>query len=145
MPVVVWMVVIFTASTDLMSAQHTSRIIGPFLQWLIPEITVGSIAALQLFSRKLAHLTEYAILGALLLRGLRKSSSKLASKSLGGVAFIVAAVFAASDEFHQSFVASRTGSSHDILIDTMGAALGLGIYWFFLLRRPLTIPQAKRA
>ena len=55
MPVFAWMLVIFTASTDLMSAEHTSRFIGPFLRWLAPEISAGAIAVVLLVVRHLSH------------------------------------------------------------------------------------------
>jgi len=51
------------------------------------------------------------------------------------VALVVAAIYAAFDEFHQSFVPSRTASAHDVAIDIGGAVVGLAIYWAFALRR----------
>lgn len=134
MPVIVWMVVIFTASTDLMSAEHTSRFIAPFLRWLAPGISAGAILAVQFFVRKLAHLTEYAILGALLWRALRESFATLTNRAVVGGAFLIAAIFAVSDEFHQSFVASRTASPPDVLIDACGAAAGLMGCWLIVQR-----------
>src|SRR5438046_10605999 len=68
LPALIWLGVIFLASTDLMSAEHTSRFLGPFLRWLKPDVTADAIAKVQLFLRKVAHLTEYAILAALLWR-----------------------------------------------------------------------------
>ena len=117
LPVLVWMIFIFVGSTDLLSAEHTSRFIGPFLRWFSPDVSDTTIASVQLVVRKCAHLTEYAILAALLFRALR----------MFGVALLVAAVYAALDEFHQSFVASRTASPWDVGVDCVGAALGLVI------------------
>ena len=134
LPVVAWMLLIYIASTDLMSAQHTSRFIGPFLRWLNPEISLEAIRTVQFAVRKTAHVVEYAILAALLVRALH-----------GGVralqwwhplaAFAIAGTFAAFDEFHQSFVASRTGSPQDVLLDGSGAALGALIAWWMIARR----------
>jgi VanZ family protein len=45
------------------------------------------------------------------------------------LAFVLAVISAALDEFHQSFVASRTGSAWDVIIDCFGALAGLVIYW----------------
>lgn len=123
LPVLLWMVFIFIGSTDLMSAEQTSRFIGPFLRWFAPDISPETIASIQLFVRKFAHLTEYAILSALLLRALRQHL--LAARS---VAFVLAALYAVVDEFHQSFVPSRTGSPWDVVTDSIGALLGLVIY-----------------
>ena len=44
-------------------------------------------------------------------------------------AFVVAVAFAASDEWHQSFVPSRQGSAWDVLLDSGGAVLGLFVLW----------------
>lgn len=123
LPVLLWMVFIFIGSTDLMSAEHTSRFIGPFLRWFAPDITDAAIVSIQFFVRKCAHVMEYAILSALLLRALRQHL--LAARS---VAFVLAALYAVLDEFHQSFVPSRTGSPWDVVTDSIGAILGLVIY-----------------
>ena len=52
----------FFGSTDLMSAEHTSRILTPLLRWWNPDISPAAIAQVHFFVRKAAHLTEYAIL-----------------------------------------------------------------------------------
>jgi VanZ family protein len=123
LPVVVWMVFIFIGSTDLLSAEHTSRYIGPFLRWFAPNVSDATIASIQLVVRKCAHLTEYAILAALFYRALR-----LHGKRALGIAFLLSAIYAALDEFHQSFVASRTGTPYDVMFDCAGAIIGLAIY-----------------
>ena len=133
-PVLLWMLVIFAASSDLGSAEHTSRFLIPFLLWLTPDISPATLAAVQLSIRKAAHLTEYAILGALLLRAVTVPSGR-PRWQYAAVAIALAGAFAAMDEFHQTFVQSRTGSPHDVLIDISGAALGLTIWWLFIRRR----------
>jgi VanZ family protein len=120
LPVLAWMIFIFVGSTDFLSAAHTSRFIGPFLRWFSPEISDATIGSIQLIVRKCGHLTEYAILAALLCRALRQSAA--------WIAFSVAALYAAVDEFHQSFVTSRTGSPWDVVVDCIGALIGLVIY-----------------
>ena len=140
LPVLVWMALIFTASTDLMSANQTSRFIGPFLRWLIPEISADTVVTVQMFVRKFAHLAEYAIFGALLLRALQG----IAPGRAWVTAFLIAAVCAVVDEFHQSFVASRTGSPVDVMIDTCGALLGLAVYGFFARKARLRRERATR-
>ena len=131
LPVLVWMIFIFIGSTDLLSAAHTSRFIGPFIRWFAPDVSEATIASIQVVVRKLAHLTEYAILAALLYRGLRFYGERSF-----GAAFIIAALYAAFDEFHQSFVASRTASPWDVMIDCIGAMIGLGLCVFFRRRSP---------
>jgi VanZ family protein len=65
--------------------------------------------------RKLAHLAEYAILGALVYRAARSVSS----------AVLLSSAYAATDEIHQAFVAGRHGSPLDWLIDTAAVVLGV--------------------
>jgi VanZ family protein len=123
LPAIAWMILIFAGSTDLLSADHTSRFIGPFLRWFAPHVSDATIASIQLVVRKCAHLTEYAILAALFYRALRLPRER------GLVlAFFFAAICAVLDEFHQSFVASRTASPWDVTIDGVGALIGLVVY-----------------
>jgi VanZ family protein len=130
LPVLAWMIFIFVGSTDLLSAVHTSRFIGPFLRWFAPDISDATIASIQLIVRKCGHFTEYAFLAALLYRALRQYRERAI-----GLALIVAAIYAALDEFHQSFVASRTGSLWDVTIDCLGAFIGVLLFMFFSRHR----------
>ena len=70
--VAAWMGVIFIFSTDHFSGAQTSRFIGPILKWIMPTISVESIANVQLFVRKTGHLAEYGILSILICRALAK-------------------------------------------------------------------------
>jgi VanZ family protein len=94
-PVVLWAGVIFGLSS-------------------IPSLSSG-LGTWDEVLRKGAHLTEYAILGALLLR------------ALGSVvpAFGLGILYAASDELHQNFVRGRHPSPFDVAFDACGLALGL--------------------
>jgi VanZ family protein len=127
LPVLAWMIFIFMGSTDLLSAEHTSRFIGPFLRWFVPDLSDATIASIQLVVRKGAHLTEYAILAVLLYRALHQDHRRIGKAFI--VCFLIAAGYAALDELHQAFVASRTGSPWDVMIDCIGALLGVVIYW----------------
>jgi VanZ family protein len=133
MPVIAWMSLIFIASTNLMSAQHTSRFIGPFLRWIAPHISIENIQAVQFLARKAAHVTEYAILAALSLRAFSSGERRL-HRSHVIFAVSIAGTCAAIDEFHQSFVASRTGAVGDVMIDISGAVLGAAICWMVINR-----------
>ena len=128
LPVFIWLGVIFAGSTDIFSTEQTSRYLLPFLRWLDPQISISTIATIHFALRKLGHLTEYAVLAALLWRALRSARNLRAKMSTLFVGVWVAcAIIAASDEFHQSFLASRTASLHDVLTDSLGAAIGLAI------------------
>src|ERR1035437_5873862 len=131
-PLLVWMLVIFSASGDGMSFQHSSRIIGPFVRWLFPHLSDEAVHATVVFARKCAHLTEYAVLALLLWRVLRRPAEPKVPSwrwSHAGLALALAALYAATDEIHQTFVPSRQGSVWDVLLDTTGAALGLLCLW----------------
>jgi VanZ family protein len=131
LPVVIWMAVIFSASADAKSVQR-SRFIAPILHWLFPRISEETISLIVLIARKCAHLTVYAIMGLLFWRALRqpvKSDPRPWSWPQAGWAVLFVALYAASDEFHQSFVPSRDASVRDVVIDTIGAMLGMLFLW----------------
>jgi VanZ family protein len=94
LPPIVWMGVIFA-----FSAQSD---LSSGLSWDFPL-------------RKAAHMTEYGILWWLLQRALGESRRALAAA--------VAIAYAATDEFHQTFVSGRHGTPVDVLIDTAGIAI----------------------
>jgi VanZ family protein len=125
MPVIAWMILIFMGSSDVLSAEHTSRFIVPLLRWLDPQISFATIVAIHITIRKLGHFTEYAILALLLWRALHGTFSTVKGIMLTGLTFLVAAGFAASDEFHQSFVPTRTASPRDVMIDCFGALVAV--------------------
>jgi VanZ family protein len=126
LPVLIWLGVIFVGSTDLMSAEHTSRFLVPFLLWLKPNISVETVGLIQFCVRKAAHLTEYGILALLLCRAVFRGTNLKWSMSILCVnIWIVCVLVAAGDEFHQSFVESREASPWDVMIDAGGAIFGL--------------------
>ena len=126
LPLLIWGSVIFVGSTNLMSAEHTSRFVVPFLLWLKPGMSPQTIWVTLVAVRKCAHVVEYAVLALLLWRALR-NTAVLGAKMLVvfGAILLGCALFAASDEFHQTFVKSRTPSVRDVLLDIAGAILGL--------------------
>ena len=126
LPVLIWMGLIFSASTDNFSSEHTSRFIEPLLRWLFHgRLSADTIGLIHFLIRKLAHLTEYAILAVLLWNALRLSAAGASMRRLCGLAVLGSTLYAASDEFHQSFVPGREATVRDVLIDTAGATAGL--------------------
>jgi VanZ family protein len=113
LPVIVWAAVIFTFSS-------------------IPSLGTG-LGVWDTILRKGAHMTEYAILGLLLLRALGRELP----------AFAMGIAYAISDEIHQHFVRGRHASPIDALIDTVGLAIGI-----FLVSRLLQtrlVPGTRHA
>jgi len=128
------MAVIFTASSDTHSYQHSSRLLAPLLHWLFPHIADNTVDWLVLLARKGAHLTVYAILALLLWRALRRpvrNDPRPWSHRQAGLAIGCVFLYAASDEFHQLFVPTRTAHVTDVLIDTTGGTVALLVLWQF--------------
>jgi VanZ family protein len=132
LPPLGWGTLIFIGSTNVLSAEHTSRFLIPLLHWLWPTISSAMIVEIHFALRKLGHLTEYGVLAALLWRALRLSIGNASRARVASIALALAAAFAASDEFHQSFIPSRTAAPSDVLIDCCGAALAIAICWRML-------------
>jgi VanZ family protein len=133
LPVLIWMIVIFGASADSKSYQHSSLLVEPLLRWLFPHMPQPEIETIHHVFRKCCHLAEYAILGLLVFRALAHSRTELSPWSwprVGGTLLIVF-LYASSDEFHQSFVPMRTPLFSDVCIDTVGGAIGLLVAWLY--------------
>ena len=125
LPLLIWLVVISLASSDEFSASNTSRIIGPLVLWLFPNTSADTLATIHFMVRKLAHLSEYAVLGVLAARGFRGSTHPTLRRHWFLAAFLLVAIYSLLDEFHQIFVPSRTASFTDSLIDMTGGLAAL--------------------
>jgi VanZ family protein len=140
LPPLLWMAVMFTASGDAKSYEHSSLLVEPFLHWLFPHMTQEHVETIHHIFRKCCHVAEYAVLALLLLRALRQMAGKDApswSWCRAGLVLGLVFVCAASDEFHQRFVHSRTSLVSDVFIDTAGGAISLiAIGIVRLYRRP---------
>jgi VanZ family protein len=124
-PLVLWIGVIALGSSGNLSAANTSRLIRPLLLWLIPDITEASLLQVHVVVRKLAHFTEYAILALLAARAFLSSSNEKLRRGWYTAAFALVGVCALLDEYHQSFLDSRTGTIYDSLLDMSGGATAL--------------------
>lgn len=125
LPLVVWLVFISVASSDSFSANNTSRIIGPVVLWLFPNTTPETLAVVHFIVRKIAHFTEYAILAFLAARAFRTSPRPALANRWVLAAFALVIVYALLDEYHQTFVPSRTASIYDSFIDMTGGLVTL--------------------
>ena len=130
LPAVLWAAVIFFASTDTFSSYNTGMIIEPALRWLFPLLSANAVEQLHFLIRKCAHFTEYFIFFLLLYRGIRAGRNGW-HWSWAGAAWFIAAAYACLDEIHQSFVASRTASAWDSLLDSTGALFALVVLFLF--------------
>ncbi len=137
-----WMVMIFQMSaapmveSDAMSSGLSSIICGIF----IPGFEDMSLAqqkeimdGLSYPVRKMAHFTEYTILGMLLFSDFQLAVHFTRAFS-AYAAFFTAALYAVSDEIHQLFVSGRSGQVSDVLLDAGGAAFGAAIGYFLIFK-----------
>ncbi|MBO0696575.1 MAG: VanZ family protein [Verrucomicrobia bacterium] len=146
LPLLLWLSVIFIGSTDLMSAEHTSRFIVPFLRWLKPDISPQTVASIHVIIRKGAHLSEYAVLALLLLRAaIRMTNPNVPMLVLCAIVWVACVFVAVTDELHQTFVQSRGAAATDVLIDSVGALLGLLIGAAFARKRSTNVRKATAA
>lgn len=123
LPPAIWTCVILLASFDPFSASHS----GPLLETIINAIVghplpPAQFDAVHFLVRKAAHLTEYGILSALLFRAARGERPQWKMR-WSAVAVLLAAIVASLDEWHQTFVPSRTGKLSDVFIDTACATV----------------------
>ena len=140
-PLVLWMALIFLASTSLMSATNTSLIVRPLVLWLSPHASEATINFIHLIVRKGGHFTEYAVLALLAARAFKTSSQELFRDHWFLAAVLLVVVYSLSDEFHQSFVPSRTASIYDSMLDSLGGLVALVICSLFGRDRVPTPPR----
>lgn len=104
----------------------------------IPGLRYSSNNVEEVILRKGAHFTEYSILALLIFRiFFRYHNFSFAKATLG--AFFVSGLFAVSDEFHQTFVAGRSGEIHDVFYDTLSIALILELMSFFKTKKKIVL------
>lgn len=99
--VIVWMGMIFAFSHQANSSEKTAVVFGGF----------------NIFARKMGHISEFGLLFLLIRFALRKHI-ELKKATLGAV--LLAVLYAASDEWHQSFVPGRSACIEDVLLDSVG-------------------------
>jgi VanZ family protein len=129
-PALLWAGVIFSASTDTFSSEHTASVFEPMLRWMVRSITKEQFEAIHYLIRKSAHFTEYFIFCLLLYRGVR-GDRKGWRWTWGLAALFCAAGYSVLDEIHQSFVASRGASAYDSLLDSIGAFFAMVVLWLW--------------
>lgn len=122
-PVVLWMGVIFWMSSEAFSADETSSVLVPILNLLMPWITPEGIEIVHNVIRKFGHISEYFVLGLLLFRAFCGTRANPEVYKCMLYSLIVLVIYALSDEFHQSFVQTRTASLADVGLDTIGGIL----------------------
>ncbi len=138
-PALVWLGIIALESTNLGSSENTSRILYPVLHFLF-GMSPARFLVWHVVIRKSGHVTGYFVLSLLLFRAWRATLPPAGiyawSLQCAGTSFFMTAFVASLDEWHQSFLPSRTGRWQDVVLDSSAALLAQIIIWLFLRRRP---------
>lgn len=118
--VILWMIFIFVMSSfDATSSSNQSNFIVDIITSII---NIKDIGLLSLIIRKLAHFTEYFILGILVINFITRYDKKII------IAILLCIIYATSDEIHQIFVPGRSCQITDIMIDSLGSIMGIYLY-----------------
>jgi len=136
-PAVAWMGMVLLASTDPFSARNTGIVLNLVLSWTVGTVDPQTFNLIHFFVRKSAHFTEYAILSALWFRALRVHLTSLWRIRWALLGLVISLSVAILDEWHQSFVPSRTSSARDVLLDLTGAVFAQFLIWYALRHREL--------
>jgi VanZ family protein len=144
---ILWLIVIALESSSLASAANTSRILYPLLHFLF-GLNPLRFEFWHLYIRKGGHVFGYGLLSILLFRAWRETLPTLGNPKWtfrwANIAVLGTALVASLDEWHQSYIPSRTGSVHDVILDTcagISAQLGLFLLMKFSVKQ-LPAPEA---
>lgn len=115
---VCWCLAIFMATASPASTgNHTQQLIMKYT-----GITYEQAATVNLLFRKFVHLSSFGLLAIFFYKSFEKNAFLNA--------WLLATLYAASDEIHQAFVPNRTASILDVGIDSIGAILALLLLTF---------------
>lgn len=152
-PVVLIMVMIFCFSAQ--SGEESGEMSGEITRWIVgifvPELDnlpaeeqAAIFSQVGLVIRKGAHFSEYALLGFFLLLHIRQINKRTAVVLPWLWAWGVGTLYAASDEFHQSFVGGRGPAVTDVLIDSCGVAAGVALLCWIVWRKIRACKSCKK-
>jgi VanZ family protein len=131
-----WLGLIVMESSDTFSAEHTSRFLYPLFHFLF-KLDLLHFDVFHHYLRKTGHVVGYFMLSLFLFGSwratLRSPSGPRWAPGWAGIAFFMSAFVASMDEWHQSYLPSRTGTWHDVVLDS-SAALAAQIVIFLFIR-----------
>ena len=140
---ILWLIVIAIESTNLASSHNTSRILYPLLHFLF-GMGIAQFEHLHFYLRKGGHVFGYGLLSILLFRAWRETLPSIEHLKWtfrwASIAILGTAMVASLDEWHQSFLPSRTGAVHDVVLDSCAAMAAqiLLLLYYASTRKSLT-------
>lgn len=143
-PALIWVAIICVESTDLLSSENTGGLLYKLVTRLLGPVNLYDFLRFHFYLRKSGHVVGYGMLSLLLLRGWRATLDP-ARAWLGRITLLawLGTVFVASmDEWHQSYIPSRTGALHDVVLDSIAGLVFLSIACLWLRR---TAPVERSA
>ena len=136
---ILWMIVIFSfSSADANKSTGTSDKVITTMIEIKDKITNNEtpnnekeiiVKNSSFYIRKIAHITEYLILGFLIFNLLKQYSVTNIYYAIG-----LSILYSCTDEFHQLFINGRSGSIRDVLIDTIGILIGTYLYKLLFIK-----------
>jgi VanZ family protein len=142
LPTFAWLCLLAAFSTDTFSAEHTGSILWKIVHAVYSGISPRQFEILHFLVRKTAHFTFYGLLSVFAYYSWKFTLPARQSWTFRwcGLALAVTLLAASLDEFHQSFVPSRTASPRDVMLDVLGACffqlvLALVVTWRARTRR----------
>jgi VanZ family protein len=132
---ILWLIVIAIESSALLSAHYTSRILYPLLHFLF-GLDWERFHYWHFYIRKTGHVIGYAILSILFFRAWRATLPAMDNSKWtlrwATIALLGTVLVASLDEWHQSFLPSRTGRWQDVVLDAsagLAAQILIFLWW----------------
>lgn len=128
--VALWMLIIFSLSSQVAEQSNqlstgVTDIIIKIIEKVFPNINFD-IGSFNHIVRKNAHFVAYLVLGILVLNALRIGGTYDYRSVV--LALVICVLYAITDEVHQLLVPGRSGQIKDVIIDSAGASMGIGLY-----------------
>ena len=137
---ILWLILIAIESSALLSARNTSRVLYPLLHFFF-GMDWERFEVWHFYIRKAGHVVGYATLSVLLFRAWRATLPAMRDVKWtlrwATIAILGTALVASLDEWHQSFIPSRTGRWQDVVLDTCAGivAQALVFLWWKAYRK----------
>ncbi len=141
-----WLGLIVAESTTFASAENTGRLFFPVLHFLF-GVDQAHFPTWHFVIRKSGHFVGYFTLSWLLFRSWRDTfptPGKIWTMRWGAISFLMTAMVASLDEWHQTFLPNRTGTVRDVVLDSTAALIAQIVIFLILRRQGLqSIPQLE--